>query len=171
MSEDRFEWMWNGNCRDVRKERQKWNCMQKRARSREMQSDRQETDLSLSAADTHTSTRRHKHNLKPRLIIKEYLYVYSGHDCDHNRRHMTVRWSYLHQRRVSAEEMSLWDIGWHPLHRCIQSHYNWKSLKKFVRKRIHACGTCTHCVNLILWCQCCKFLFVWMTPPHPLTPP
>lgn len=67
---------------------------------------------------------------------------------------------YLHQKRVSGEEMSHWDIIWHPLQCWIQSHYNWKGRRKFVRKRTHEGSTRTHCVNLLPWWRRYKFVFV-----------
>lgn len=66
---------------------------------------------------------------------------------------------YLHQR-VSGEEMSHGDIIWHPLQCWIQSQYNWKCRRKFVRKRTHEGGTRTHCVNLLPRWRWYKFVFV-----------
>lgn len=56
--------------------------------------------------------------------------------------------------------MSHWDIIWHPLQCWMQSHYNWKGRRKFVRKRTHERGTRTHCVNLSPWWRRYKFVFV-----------
>ena len=67
---------------------------------------------------------------------------------------------YLHRQRVSGGEMRHWDIIWHPLQRWIQSHYNWKGRRKFVRERTHEGGTRTHCVNLLPWWRWYKFVFV-----------
>lgn len=98
-------------------------------------------------------------------MIEKEKNIFSDRNCNHNTKHTTVWWNlrnepYLHQQWVSGEEMSHWDIIWHPLQCWIQSHYNWKGRRKFVRKRTHKGGTRTHCVNLLPWWRRYKFVFV-----------
>lgn len=152
------KWAWReGEDREV--ETEKWSCIGKNGSfAVDGKWQREETDLSLTLQRQHTHTTFSASLCFYRQFIiwihyfKTYFLamiattipnIWQGAGTYKNK-------PFFHQRWVSGEEMSHWNIIWHPLQCWIQSHYNWKSRRKFVRKRTHNTGTHTHCVNLLL---------------------
>lgn len=119
--------------------------------------ERRDRSESNGATSTHAYTQTFSagfffiDSLKSRFMISKHIF-WPWLQPQHQTHDSVVehpKTSLIYTRRVPGEEMSHWDIIWHSLQCWIQSHYNWKSRRKFVRKRTHKGGTRTHCVNLL----------------------